>query len=131
MIATDAVLMADRAATGQDGVACSGLQAAPPLQRRIGVRAPAEDVRRVEARPGGVDVRQVAERVDALALLVEPVAERASDRRGEVGEAGPRRRRLEGVDRVAERPQRIAQVRPAEAPTEPLAVDGAADAQPA
>ena len=76
VVAPDAVLVADRAAARDDRLARGGLQRAPALERLVRVGGEPEDVRRVQARAARVDVREVAERVDALAVVVEPVAER-------------------------------------------------------
>ena len=73
----------------------------------------------------------MAEGVDALAVGLEAVAERPPDGRGKVRQPAPVDRGLEGVDRVAEIPQRVAQVGGPEPAPEPLPAERAADARPA
>ena len=133
MVAPDAVLMADRPAVLDDRLAGGGLQATPAVEGLVGLCAESEDVRRVEAGAARVDVGQVAERVDPLAAAVafEAVAERPPHRRGKVRQTPPVDGRLECVDRVAEVPQRVAQVRGPEPVPEPLTAERAADAGPA
>ena len=118
VVEADAVLVADRRPVLDDHPARRRLERPPARERLVGVGREAEDVRRVEARPGRVHVRQVAEGMDALAGRLEAVAERPSERGGQVGEPRPVGRGLERVDRVARIPQRVAQVRGGE-PTVP------------
>ena len=105
VVAPDAVLVADRAAAGDDRLARRALQPPPAIQRlvRVGGDAGRRTSRRGSSRR--VDVRQVAERVDPLADVVEAVAERPSERRREVRQPRPVDRGLERVERVAERPR--------------------------
>ena len=72
------------AAVLDDDPAGRRLEGAPALERRVRVVGEAEDVGRVQARAARIAVRQVAERVDALAGRLQPVAERPPELGGEV-----------------------------------------------
>ena len=121
VVGADAVLVADGPAVGDDDLARRGLEPAPALERLVRVGREPEDVRGVQARPAPVDVRQVAERVDALAERLEAVPERRPERGGERLEPAPVDGGLERVHRVPGVPERVAQVRAAEALPHPSA----------
>ena len=84
VVAPDAVLVADRAAVARRSPRSRRVfSRAPAVERLVRVGGEPEDVRRVQARAARVDVREVAERVDALAV----------GRRGRGGAPGRRPRR--------------------------------------
>ena len=112
VVAPDAVLVADGAAVGDDrlaGRAPSGAASGPasrPGRRRGGRRRS----RRGSSRSGRRWERWLKAWTRSP-RVVEPVAERPPDGGGEVRQAAPGDRGLEGVERVARLPQRVAQVR--------------------
>ena len=69
--------------------------------------------------------------MDALAAVVEAVAERPTDRRGEIGQPRPVDGGLDRVERVARVPERVAQVRRPEACRDPAPPERSADGDPA
>src|SRR5258706_609084 len=109
------MLMTDRPRMLDDDAARRGLEATPAHERLVRVAGQPEDVRRVQAGAARVDVGQVAERKDAFAKVVETVSQSLLDRCGEIRQAGPVDRGLEGVDGVACLPQGVAEIGRAEA----------------
>ena len=121
MVASHAVLVRDRPTARHDRLAHGALQRRPAFERRGPVGTEAEDERRVGARPGRIDVREVRVGVALLTELRERVASGRLERlhgrrRREPGHGG-----LHRVDGPAELPQRVAEVHGGESVFSPLA----------
>jgi hypothetical protein len=78
VVDADAVLVADRAAGGDDGLAGAALEALPAGKRLLGVGAVAEEVGGVDAAAVAVEVREVGEDVDPLASAARASCSAAS-----------------------------------------------------
>ena len=115
VVDADAVLVADRAAVLDDRPARRGLQREPAPVGPLRSGRLAEDVRHVDRRPRRVDVGQMGEGEDPLVLALEAGRQGLDDRGGKLRGPAPVGGGLERVGGVAGIPQRVAQVRAAEA----------------
>src|SRR5690606_17098663 len=131
VIRTDAVLVADRATVRDDGFARRALHALPVLQRVVGVGLHAEDHRHIDARAGGVDVRQVREDVHALAERLRGAVQAVDNGLCRARNIRPGDDGLQRIDGIARLPERVAQVGRAEAALEPYRAHHRPDGQAA
>ncbi|RMS60550.1 hypothetical protein ALP65_04687, partial [Pseudomonas aeruginosa] len=131
VVLADAMLVADGATIVDDRLAGRMLETLPALQRRRIARGRTEHVGGIDARPLAIDMREVGEHMDFLALGGQAVAQAGLDLLQQAVDVAPVGGGLQGVHGVARLPQGLAQVGEAEAVLRPLAPQQGAGEDPA